>query len=279
FGGFALLNPGDVLEIKGLGDRFNGKAFVSGVRQDYDGVNGWKTQAQFGNSPEWFSDEQNITAPKAGGLLPGVIGLHTGIVTDNEDPTGEMRVRVRFPFINAEDDGVWARIALADAGSERGLFFRPEIGDEVVTVFLYDDPRQPVILGMLHSSALPSPLTPSNDNHEKGYTSREKIKMIFDDDKKSLQIETPGGNKITLSDDAKGITLEDQNTNKIEMNDNGITITAGKKLELKAGTELAIGGPQISLSGDSTVEIKGGGSTKVESSGSLDLKGSMVKIN
>lgn len=279
FGGFSSLSPGDVVEIKGLGDRFNGKAFVSGVRQDYDGVNGWKTQAQFGHTPEWFADQQNITAPKAGGLLPGVIGLHTGIVTDNEDPDGEMRVRVKFPYINAEDDGVWARIALADAGNGRGLFFRPEIGDEVVTGFLYEDPRQPVILGMLNSSALPSPLSPSNDNHEKGYTSREKVKMIFDDDKKRLQIETPGGNKITISDDAKGITLEDQNTNKIEMNDSGITITAAKKLELKAGTELAIGGPQIALSGDSKVEIKGKGSTKVESSGPLDLKGSIVKIN
>lgn len=278
FGGFASLNPGDVLEVKGLGKRFSGKAFVSGVRQDYDGAHGWKTQAQFGHSPDWFAEERTIAAPKAGGLLPGTTGLHTGIVTDNEDPDGELKVRVKFPFINEEDDGVWARMALIDAGKERGFFFRPEIGDEVLVGFFYDDPRQPVILGMLHSSALASPISPSNDNHEKGYTSREKIKMIFNDDKKSIQIETPGGNKLTLSDDAKGITLEDQNANKIEMNDSGITITAAKKLELKGGTELAIGGPQITLSGDSAVEIKGG-STKVESSGALTLKGSLVKIN
>ena len=278
FGGIATINPGDVIELHGLGDRFNGKAFVSGVRQDYDGVNGWKTQAQFGHSPEWFTDENQIMAQKAGGLVPGVIGLHTAIVTDNEDPEGEMRVRVKFPYINPDDDGVWARIALADAGNERGLFFRPEIGDEVVTGFLYDDPRQPVILGMLNSSALATPLPPSNDNHQKGYISREKMKMIFDDEKKSIKIETPGGNKITISDDTKGITLEDQNSNKIEMNESGITITAAKKLELKGGTELAIGGPQIKMSGDSAVEIKGA-STKVESSGSLDLKGSIVKIN
>lgn len=278
FGGIAGINPGDVIELNGLGERFNGKAFISGVRQDYDGVNGWKTQAQFGHSPQWFSDENAISAQKAGGLLPGVTGLHTAIVTDNEDPDGEMRVRVKFPYINAEDDGVWARIALADAGSERGLFFRPEVDDEVVTGFLYDDPRQPVILGMLHSSALAAPLSPSNDNHQKGYTSREKMKLIFDDEKKSILIETPGGNKITISDDVKGITLEDQNMNKIEMNQSGISITAAKKLELKGGTELAIGGPQITMSGDSSVELKGANAT-VEGSGSLTLKGSIVKIN
>ena len=279
FGGFAKINPGDVVEIKGLGSRFGGKAFVSGVRQDFDGANGWKTHAQFGHYPHNFAEETNISAPKAGGLVPGVTGLHTGVVTDNEDPDGESRVRVKLPYINEDDDGVWARIALADAGNNRGLFFRPEVGDEVLLGFLYDDPRQPVILGMLHSSAKTAPLGPTNDNHQKGYTSREGIKWIFDDDKKSVEIETPAGNKITVSDDGKGITLEDQNTNKIEMNNSGITIKAAHKLTLSAGTELAIGGPQMTLTGDSSVEIKGGGSTKVESSGILEVKGSLVKIN
>ncbi len=279
FDGMATINPGDVVELNGLGSRFNGKALVSGVRHDLDMVYGWKTQVQFGHNLEWFGEEQHIAAPKAGGLLPGAIGLHIGIVTDNEDPDGEQRVRVKVPYINSEDEGVWARMALADAGAERGLFFRPELDDEVIIGFLYDDPRQPVILGMLHSSAKTPPISPSNDNQQKGYTSREKMKLIFDDEKKSVVIETPAGNKLTISDDAKGLVLEDENSNKIEMNSEGITITAVKKLELIGGTELAIGGPQIKMNGDTSVEIVGGGSAKVESSGSLDLKGAIVKIN
>jgi len=279
FDGIATLNPGDVVELNGLGERFNGKAFVSGVRQDYDMANGWKTQAQFGNTPQWFAEEIQPVVPKAGGLLAGAIGLHIGIVTDNEDPDGEHRVRVKLPYINSDDEGVWARIAQADAGNNRGLFFRPEVGDEVVLGFLYDDPRQPVILGMLHSSALAAPLTASNDNYQKGYTSRTELKLLFDDEKKSIQIQTPGGNKITLSDDAKGITLEDENSNKIEMTPSGIKITAAKELALTGGTALSIGGPQITMSGDGTVSIKGGGSTKLESSGAMEIKGAVVKIN
>lgn len=278
FSGLATINPGDVLELNGLGNRFNGKAFVSGVRQDYDGVNGWKTQAQFGHSPEWFTNENEIGSQKAGGLLPGAVGLHTGIVTDNEDPNGEFRVRVKMPFINGDDDGVWARVALADAGNERGLFFRPEVNDEVLLGFLFDDPRQPVILGMLHSSKLPSAIPPANDNHQKGYTSREKLVLLFDDEKKSIAVETPGGNKITLSDDAKSMILEDLNGNKITMDDKGIVIEAKKKLALKAGSELSIEGPDLKISGDSSLALKGG-SAKFESSGMLKIKGSMVKIN
>ncbi len=259
FNGIAGINPGEVLELNGIGNRFNGKALVSGVRHDYDSLHGWKTQAQFGHSPEWFADEHEISVKKSGGLLPGVTGLHTGIVTDNEDPEGEMRVRVKFPYVSPDDEGVWARIALADAGNERGMFFRPEIGDEVVTGFLYDDPRQPVILGMLHSSALPAPLQPSNDNNQKGYTSREKMVWQFDDDKMEFKIETPAGNKIIISEDQKSITIQDQNNNKILMNDEGVTInddSAGEmislaknigQLKIKANTKVIVEAPQIEL--------------------------------
>lgn len=259
FKGTTSINPGDVVELNNLGEHFSGKAFVSGVRHDYDGIHGWKTQAQFGHSPDWFADETSITAQKTGGLVPGVIGLHTGIVTDNEDPEGEMRVRVKFPFINPDDDGVWARIALADAGNERGMFFRPEIGDEVITGFLYDDPRQPVILGMLHSSKLPAPLQPSNENNQKGYTSREKMVWQFDDDKMEFKIETPAGNKINISEDRKSITIQDQNNNKILLNEEGITInddsdseiiTLAKnkgQLKIKANAKVIVEAPQIEL--------------------------------
>ena len=278
FEGIATINAGDILELYGLGDRFNGNAFVSGVRHDYSSYEGWKTQAQFGHSPDWFIDEPEVQSKKAGGLLPGARGLHTGIVTDNEDPEGEFRVRVRIPFINPDDEGVWARIALADAGNERGLFFRPEINDEVLVGFLFDDPRQPVILGMLHSSALAVPVAASNDNNIKGYISREKLLLLFDDEKKSIALETPGGNKVTLSDDKRGISLEDQNGNKITMDDQGIVIQAATKLELMAGAQLVIGGPQFSVNADSSLELKGGNTT-LQSSGVVTIKGSIVKIN
>lgn len=279
FEGIATINAGDILELHGLGDRFNGNAFVSGIRHDYNAAEGWKTQAQFGNEPEWFMEEHTVTAPKAGGLLPGTIGLHTGIVTDNEDPEGEFRVKVKMPFINADDEGVWARVSLADAGKERGMFFRPEINDEVLLGFLFDDPRLPVILGMLHSSALPSPIPPSNDNHQKGYTSRGKMLLLFDDEKKEISIATPGGNKVTISDDKKGIVLEDQNGNKIEMNDSGIKISSQTAVEISASTDLKLSGANITVEGSASMAMSGGGSTKVESSGILELKGSLVKIN
>ena len=128
------------------------------MRQAFDTVQGWKTHLQFGGiAPDagLRSACRSIAPPQ---LLAPVAGLQAGVVTDNEDPAGEFRVRVRLPLVNDGDDGVWARVASLDAGAERGFFFRPEIGDEVLLGFLDDDPRQPVLLGMLHSSALAAPL-------------------------------------------------------------------------------------------------------------------------
>ena len=63
--------------------------------------------------------------------------------------------------------------------------------DEVVIGFLDDDPRQAVILGMLHSSAKAAPLQGSDDNHEKVYQSRSKMRIYFNDDKRSCSSRRP----------------------------------------------------------------------------------------
>ena len=56
---------------------------------------------------------------------------------------------------------------------------------------------------MLHSSKFPSPEPAKDDNHKKGYQSREKMKLVFDDEKKVVTLETPGGNKVVVSEDAE----------------------------------------------------------------------------
>ena len=105
-------------------------------------------------------------------------GLQVGIVTELAgDPGKEHRIRVKVPLAGMDEQGVWARVATLDAGDQRGTVFRPEKDDEVVLGFFHDDPAQPVVLGMLHSSAKAPPIEPTDDNDEKGYVSRSKIAL------------------------------------------------------------------------------------------------------
>lgn len=276
--GIGSVMPGDVVALAGVGKHFNGNVFVSGVRHEFDLVQGWKTHLQFGGIEDMLPE--NISAPPAGGLLARVSGLQIGVVVSNEDPDGEHRVRIRLPMVNKDDDGIWARVASLDAGSDRGFFFRPEIGDEVVAGFLAEDPRHAVILGMLHSSAKAAPLQGSDDNHEKLFKSRSGMRLYFNDDKKVLQIDTPAGNSITLSESDKSVVLADQNSNKITLNADGISIESAKAFKLKAGTELEIGsGTSFSIKGGTELKLEGSSQAELTSNAVTKISGSMVQIN
>jgi uncharacterized protein involved in type VI secretion and phage assembly len=195
------------------------------------------------------------------------------------DPDGENRIQVRLPLVSKDENGIWARFASPDAGKDRGFYFRPEIEDEVIVAFINEDPRDPVILGMLHSSSKPSPIEEKDDNHEKGIITRDKLKLLFDDDKKTISIETPNGNKIQLTDDEGTILLEDENGNKISMNADGITIDSSKDLILKASGDVTIEGIGIQIKASAQLKAEGSAGAEVSSGSMTKISGSLVQIN
>lgn len=286
FQGFAGVMPGKTIEVAGIGERFEGKMYVSGVRHTVAGGN-WETDVELGLNPELFSETFNLLPLPASGLLPSVSGLQLGVVTVLEgDPDGEHRIKVRVPLISTAEEGIWARQATLDAGNERGTFFRPEIGDEVLVGFLNDDPRYPVVVGMLHSSAKPPPEEAADDNHRKGYVSREKMQFTFDDEKKVIVLETPAGNKITLSEEDSAILIEDQNSNKITLDTNGILIESQKDIILKAAKDIKLEGLNVEAKGQSGFKAEGAGTaeisgatTTVKGSAMTTVQGGIVQIN
>lgn len=277
--GYAKMKPGKILQMNGVGARFEGKVFVTGIRHQIEHGD-WHTHIQFGTNPEWFAETYNVQQPLAGAMLPAIRGLQTGVVTQLEsDPDGEDRIKVRLPVIHKSEDGIWCRVASLDAGNKRGMFFRPELNDEVIVGFIDEDPRFAVVLGMLNSSKLPAHTQPKDTNHIKGYVSRSEMKLMFDDDKKIISIETPAGNKLVISEEDKGITLSDQNGNKIVMNDQGIQIESIKDLSIKASNDFKTEVKKAEIKASTEVKIKGEVSAEYSSGGATTLKGATVSIN
>ncbi|HND89504.1 MAG TPA: phage baseplate assembly protein V, partial [Saprospiraceae bacterium] len=163
FEGVANVAPGDCIELQGVGVRHSGKVYLTGVSHEIErGI--WMTDAQFGLPQEWFMSRfPDAQALPAGGLLASVHGLQVGVVTDlANDPLGEDRIQVRLPLVEAQGNGIWMRMSCQDAGQQRGAYWRPEVGDEVICGFINDDPRQGIVLGMMNSSAKPAPLPSSS---------------------------------------------------------------------------------------------------------------------
>lgn len=282
--------PGDLLALKGLGPRFDGDGFVSGVEHVIEaGI--WNSKVTLGLTADVFP-----TAKPHEPNAPTVSGLQIAkVIQISEDPENEYRVQVKFPQHTDADAGVWVRLASPYASDGAGFEFLPEIDDEIVVGFLGGNADAPVMLGALHSSARPAPITPGRGNNMKTIVSREQLKMSFDDDNKALHIETPGGHVVTLSDNDKSVKITDSNWNKLSMTEAGIDLSSPKDVNITAEGQLslngqsgiaiasasnvAISGANTSVEADEEVRVSGKMSAALTSDGQTTVEGTMVKIN
>jgi Rhs element Vgr protein len=295
FQGSAKALAGTLIELDGVGARFNGEVFVSSVNHQIEPGN-WLTEVDFGMAPDWFAEQRDLVAPPASGFLPGVEGLQIGVVLKlDEDPDGQSRIQVSVPILKAQTEGVWARLANFYASDSFGAFFIPEIGDEVVLGYLNNDPSNPVVLGSLYSGKRKPPYDLTADNFIKALVTESKLKIEFDDEKKITTIITPAGNQVVLSDDDKSILLEDQNGNTVKLSESGIaldspkdiSITARGKITLDATDAISITakadfsaqGMNVDLEAKTGLTAKGNASAELSASGNTTVKGAMVMIN
>lgn len=295
FQGSAQAKVGALIKLVGVGARFSGDVFVGAVTHEIE-AGQWITTAEFGLSPTWFTEQHDVMAPPAAGLLPGIGGLHVGKVTKlDEDPDGQQRVQVSIPVLGSAAQPVWARLLQFYASNAFGAFFVPELADEVVLGFFDNDPTHPVILGSLYSSNRVPPYTLTAENNTKAIVTRCKAKIEFDDENKIITVMTPAKNKVVLSDQDKSILLLDQNNNRAELNPSGITLDSPKDIKVKANGTItldAVGAISITSQADvksaglnvlceGQVGFTGKGSATAElsASGETVVRGAMVMIN
>ncbi len=240
--------PMDLLGLAGFGDRFNGTALVSAVRHVVE-EGSWRTDVRLGLPAQGFAvTAPDIISPPSQGLLPAARGLHIGLVGGYEDDgDGEYRVRVRIPGMASDSDLLWARLTTPEGGNERGFFFRPNEGDEVVIGFLGEDPRQPVVLGALFGSKNKPPTDfadVSEDNVAKGIATKNGIALLLtDQDKPIVALKTPAGS-LTIDDDGKQIILKDAKSS-ITLSDSGLVLKTDGDFTIEASGAVKIKGSTI----------------------------------
>lgn len=241
------LVAGVPVQLKAVGNRFGGTYFVTSALHVYNAHDGYITQFSIsGHHPSTlfslFTREEETTTPT---------GLVIGIVTDNQDPDGYGRVKVKYPWLSGDHTSDWARVVILGGGAQRGIEFIPEVNDEVLVGFEMGDIHYPYVLGGLWNG---------QDTPPKKVTSGGKVQQRI--------IRSRSGHTITLddTDGAGGVTIEDKNGNKVALDSgaNTLTITAKGNLTLEAQGQ---------------VQIKGMGVTVDGGSATVDVKGSMINLN
>jgi uncharacterized protein involved in type VI secretion and phage assembly len=211
-------------------------------------------------------DEQEVLASRIAGVV-------TAVVTNNQDPDGLGRLKVKFPWLGDSVESAWARMATPMAGAERGIYFLPEVDDEVLVVFEHGDMRFPYVLGALWNGKDKPPVSgeQAKGNAVRVIKSRSHVLRLTDEEgKEKIEIED-GKNKLVIDTAA-----------------NTITVIADKDIKLSAPQgQITLSAKTIVIEAQSKLEIKSSGSAEIDARASLDLKasgttnlkGSVVNIN
>lgn len=263
----------------------------------------------------------DFTAIPAGVKMPPVprptepgIETQSAIVTDNHDGMGLGRVRVKFHWMNGAEKSPWMRIASPHGGGDKGMFFIPEVGEEVIVGFEGDSPTKPYIIGTVYHGAAKNSYS-NGGNDVKALQTRSGNKVIMDDAAGSVFVEDKDGNSV-LIDGAGNITVKANKTvlidavdeitfktkkitmlaeNEIYMQSkkldaqlsetatvfgkNSVTAISDTLVTLESKNKVeAVATTEVDISGMSKVTVN---STNVEVNGSIatNIRGGMVNLN
>ena len=163
-------------------------------------------------------------------------GVVIGRVVDNNDPEKLGRIKLQY-YWQDQGQAFWAPMMMPHTGSQRGIYFMPEIGDEVVVAFEDGDPERPIVLGCLWNATDKPPTEDywggeysSNDVKRIVTKSGHRIQLVDKQGKEAISIATPTHLKISMveSSDENGratMTLH---------SDGDIVISAGGRIHLKS---------------------------------------------
>lgn len=266
------LIAGVSVQISEVGKIFSGSYFVTNTQHLYNARQGYVTRFTVsGHQPSTLFAQLNLEEK-----IEAQRGLVVGIVTDNKDPQGQGRVKVKYPWLTEEHSSDWARVIAPGAGAQRGIQFLPEVNDEVLVGFEMGDINYPYVLGGLWNG---------KDGLPKDVVSGGKVQQRI--------IRSRTGHMITLDDNDSGggITIEDSKGNKLVFNsqENKLTITVQGDTEIQAQGNMKLGAQgnitlqaqgNISVQATAQAEVKGNAGVSVDAGpAEVNVKGLMINLN
>jgi uncharacterized protein involved in type VI secretion and phage assembly len=209
-----------------------------------------------------------------------------------------------------EDNGVelesgWARIATIGAGPDRGIYWMPEIEDEVLVAFEHGDFNRPYIIGSLWNgkdkpAAALSEVVADGKVDVRLFRTRagnlirltdtdgsEMIEIIDAKEKTSLTINAASGSEEFNVTTAGKVTIKADGdialtaTGDLTLKGANVTIqsTTGKVAIDAAGDATIDSGMSATIKASLQAEVSGDAGTSIKSSAITEVKGSLVKIN
>ncbi|MFP3898139.1 MAG: VgrG-related protein [Dehalococcoidia bacterium] len=280
--GNPAVRAGAEIELKGIGQRFSGVYRVTRATHRYS-LEGYITEFEIGgHRPNTLGQLLASNGDKGYGVV-------IGIVTNAQDPEGLARVKVKYPTISDQLESHWARLVTPMAGAGRGFEFIPEVNDEVLVAFEYDDINKPYVLGALWNG---KDKPPEASSAVVGGDGKVQKRVIHSRSGHTITLDdSDGGEKISIVDKTKrnsfeidskknSMTIETSDGHKIVMDAKGIIMDSAGTLTLKAKGNMQIE-TQANMTSKSTgnTEIQSTANMNVKSTGMMKVQGTSASID
>lgn len=279
------LTAGNTITVKGVGLRFSGAYYVTQARHIYRGGEYKITFEVTGRNP-YTIRHLLLGKEKDGANSNKIDGVVTGIVTDNNDLKGLGRVKVKFPWLDDTLGSNWIRVASVGGGKSRGIFFVPEIDDEVLVAFEHGDINHPYIVGVLWNDRDKPPLTTQQavvgrQVNKRLVRSRSGHEILLDD--------TAGNEQIVIKDKTgmNSITINSKDNSMVIKSQGDLTIEAGGKFTVNSKLDMAFDSKgkmsaksiqAVEMEGQTGAKLKAGTSELDLSVAAANLKGTQVAV-
>lgn len=184
-------------------------------------------------------------------------GAYLAHVVNVKDPKNLNRVQVRVYNADAvadQDAPVWARVVVPFAGGSRGAFFMPDVGDEVMVMYLSGDSRFPVVMGGMWNGAAGAPdsFGGSGDSVDRWTITGKagtKIAIVEDSSGPTIHFTTPGQLSGKMTDSGGGsIEFTNASQTSVKIDSTGVTINAPTgQVQITAASGVTVTAPQLTV--------------------------------
>jgi phage protein D len=296
-GGNPGLQPGTVVSISGVPAAFCGSWLITNARHNFGfDEDGYTTQFVVSGRQE----RSLLGLASLGGTQPRpprLPGVCCGVVTNNNDPQQQGRVKIALPWLSPDYETDWSPVVQFGAGKRSGAMFLPEVGDEVLAGFEFGDPRRAYVLGGIVNSAsaysLGGPPVKATGQTAavalRGFVSAAGNRLVFGDQippgedspppsVSTITLGTGDGSLALAIDQVAGtITLSctpKPPNSKAEQGTLSIQCGTGGTINVTAGQ-----GGTVNIDGGANLNLKAQKSISIQSSGQVSIKGSQIQLN
>lgn len=209
-------------------------------------------------------------------------GPFTAIVAATDDPLGLGRVQLRQPEV-LDGPLLWARVLVPQASREAGVWFRPDVGDEVVVDFLNGDRQQPIVLGALWNEGNPPPAA-EPDEHVIRTRGGHTISFHDGSSSEQVAVTSAGGRRLLLDDDTGQGRIELRNaggTLRVVLDDTTGTITieaTAGDIVISAAGDLSLDATNVNLNAAAQVNITGSAGVDIDTSGAMQFRSALKQL-